>query len=291
MKEKERLIIEMAIKLFATKGMNATSVQEIVTACGISKGAFYLYFKSKDELLLATIQYYYDKIYNKTMAIDEESLLPREKFEKQLYCQFNDVQEHKEFLIILARENAIPFNKEVEAFMMKMKLESHAFYRNSLLSIYGEKVIPYVLDLVFMVEGICRSYLELIIFNVAEIDIPHVSTFILKRIDDLVEGLVYSEDIPVLQEEQMNQLFGSSELIKEQAKEHFLQEIIMFKRTLADQLENDELLVTLDVLEAEMRLPNPRIPVIQGMLANLKSYANFKDFRLRLAGYYHIKIT
>ncbi|PFD99025.1 TetR family transcriptional regulator [Bacillus cereus] len=291
MKEKERLIIEMAIKLFATKGMNATSVQEIVTACGISKGAFYLYFKSKDELLLATIQYYYDKIYNKTMAIDEESLLPREKFEKQLYCQFNDVQEHKEFLIILARENAIPFNKEVEAFMMKMKLESHAFYRNSLLSIYGEKVIPYVLDLVFMVEGICRSYLELIIFNVAEIDIPHVSTFILKRMDDLVEGLVHSEDIPVLQEEQMNQLFGSSELIKEQAKEHFLQEIIMFKRTLADQLENDELLVTLDVLEAEMRLPNPRIPVIQGMLANLKSYANFKDFRLRLAGYYHIKIT
>ncbi len=38
-----------------------------------------------------------------------------------------------------ARENAIPFNKEVEEFMMRMKLESHAFYRNSLLSIYGEK--------------------------------------------------------------------------------------------------------------------------------------------------------
>lgn len=61
MKEKERLIIEMAMKLFATKGMSATSVQEIVTACGISKGAFYLYFKSKDELLLATLRYYYEK--------------------------------------------------------------------------------------------------------------------------------------------------------------------------------------------------------------------------------------
>ena len=44
-----------------------------------------------------------------------------------------------------ARENAIPFNKEVEEFMMRMKLESHAFYRNSLLSIYGEKVMPYLL--------------------------------------------------------------------------------------------------------------------------------------------------
>ncbi len=49
------------MKLFATKGVNATSVQEIVTTCGISKGAFYLYFKSKDELLLATLRYYYEK--------------------------------------------------------------------------------------------------------------------------------------------------------------------------------------------------------------------------------------
>ncbi|MBO1624149.1 MULTISPECIES: TetR/AcrR family transcriptional regulator [Bacillus] len=291
MKEKERLIIEMAMKLFATKGVNATSVQEIVTACGISKGAFYLYFKSKDELLLATLRYYYDKIHNKMMAIDGESLLPREKFEKQLHCQFNDVQKHKEFIIMHARENAIPFNKEVEAFMMRVKLESHAFYRNSLLSIYGEQVTPYLLDLVIMVEGICRGYLELIVLNATEIDLFHVSSFILKRMDNLVTGLIDSSDAPVLNEEKLEQFFCNSELIKEQAKEHFLQEIIMFKRTLADQLENDELLVTLDVLEAEMRLPNPRIPVIQGMLANLKSYANFKDFRLRLAGYYHIKIT
>ncbi|PEB56946.1 TetR family transcriptional regulator [Bacillus pseudomycoides] len=290
MKEKERLIIEMAMKLFANKGVNATSVQEIVTACGISKGAFYLYFKSKDELLLAILRYYYDKIQKKMMVIDGESLLPREKFEKKLYCQFNDVQKHKEFIIMHARENAIPFNKEVEAFMMKMKLESHAFYRNSLLSIYGEKVIPYLLDLVIMVEGICGGYLELIILNTIEINLSHVSTFILKRIDDLVEGLVNSSDVPVLHEEKLGQLFCSSELIKEQAKEHFLQEIITFKRTLADQLENDELLVTLDVLEAEMRLPSPRIPVIQGMLANLKSYNDLKDFRFRLAGYYHIKV-
>ncbi|MBO1582034.1 MULTISPECIES: TetR/AcrR family transcriptional regulator [Bacillus] len=290
MKEKERLIIEMAMKLFATKGVNATSVQEIVTACGISKGAFYLYFKSKDELLLATLRYYYDKIHKKMMDLDKESLVPREKFEKQLYCQFSDVQEHKEFIIMHARESAIPFNKEVEAFMMRMKLESHAFYRNSLLSIYGEQVIPYLLDLVIMVEGICRGYLELIILNAAEIDLFHVSSFIVKRMDNIVAGLVQSKDMPVLHEEKLRQFFCSSELIKEQAKEHFLQEIVTFKRTLADQLENDELLVTLDVLEAEMRLLNPRIPVIQGMLANLKSYAKLKDFRLRLAGYYHIKV-
>ncbi|MBE7105348.1 TetR/AcrR family transcriptional regulator [Bacillus cereus] len=291
MKEKERLIIESAIKLFATKGVNATSVQEIVTACGISKGAFYLYFKSKDELLLAILRYYYDKIQKKMLDIDRESLLPREKFEKQLCYQFTDVQKHKEFIIMHARENAIPFNKEVEEFMMRMKLESHAFYRNSLLSIYGEKVIPYLLDLVIMVEGICRGYLELIILNAPEIDLSYVSAFILKRIDNLVGGLLKSSEEPVLHEERLGEFLCSSKLIKEQVKEHFLSEIIVFKRTLADQLENDELLVTLDVLEAEMRLPNPRIPVIRGMLANLAVYPGLNEFRLRLMAYYKIKIT
>ncbi|MGG0454802.1 TetR/AcrR family transcriptional regulator [Bacillus mycoides] len=291
MKEKERLIIESAMKLFATKGVNATSVQEIVTACGISKGAFYLYFKSKDELLLATLRYYYDKIQKKMLDIDRESLLPREKFEKQLCYQFTDVQKHKEFIIMHARENAIPFNKEVEEFMMRMKLESHAFYRNSLLSIYGEKVIPYLLDLVIMVEGTCRGYLEVIILNAPEIDLSYVSAFILKRIDSLVEGLLESSEEPVLHEERLGEFLCSSGLIKEQVKEHFLSEIIIFKRTLADQLENDELLVTLDVLEAEMRLQNQRIPVIRGMLANLAVYPDLNEFRLRLMAYYKIKIT
>ncbi|MFE5131926.1 TetR/AcrR family transcriptional regulator, partial [Bacillus mobilis] len=42
-------------------------------------------------------------------------------------------------------------------------------------------------------------------------------------------------------------------------------------------------------LEAEMRLQNPRIPVIQGMLSNLEVYPDLKEFRLRLMGYYNIK--
>ncbi|PFO54337.1 TetR family transcriptional regulator [Bacillus cereus] len=290
MKEKERLIIESAMKLFATKGVNATSVQEIVTASGISKGAFYLYFKSKDELLLATLRYYYDKIQKKMLDIEQESLLPREKFAKQLHCQFNDIQKHKEFIIMHARENAIPFNKEVEEFMMRMKLESHAFYRNSLLSIYGEKVMPYLLDLVIIVEGICRGYLELIILQAPEIDLSYVAAFILKRVDHLVDGLVVeSSEEPILHEEKLGEFLCKSELIKEQVKEHFLKEIIVFKRSLADQLEDDELLVTLDVLEAEIRLLNPRIPVIRGMLANLEAYPELKEFRLRLIGYYNIK--
>src|SRR2546423_14255484 len=45
-----RLLAE-ATRLFAKKGFDRTSVQEIVEAAGVTKGAMYHYFGSKDDLL------------------------------------------------------------------------------------------------------------------------------------------------------------------------------------------------------------------------------------------------
>ncbi|MGG2066690.1 TetR/AcrR family transcriptional regulator [Bacillus sp. S14(2024)] len=288
MKEKERLIIETAIKLFAMKGVSATSIQEIATESGISKGAFYLHFKSKDALVLATLEYYYDRIQNKMTDIEKESLPPREKFEKQMHCQFYELQQKKEFIIMCMRENVIPFNKEVETFMTRMKLESHAFYRNSLLSIYGEEITSHLVDLIIMLEGISRGYLELIIFNTVNLDILYTAKFILKRMDDIVAGLQRSKDEPVITERELNHLLCNTNVMNEHKEELFINEIIKLKRTLVDQLGNNELMVTLDVLESEMKMNHPRVPVIQGMLSNLKTYPELHDFRERLALYYKI---
>lgn len=290
MKEKERLIIETGMRLFAKKGVTATSVQEIASESGISKGAFYLYFKSKESLLLAIMQYYYDKIQHEITGIENESLPPREKFEKQLHCQFEELQNHKEFIIMCARENAIPFNKEVEELMKRMKIELHEFYRNGLLSIYGEKAKHHLLDSIIMLESITRGYIELTFLSGINLDLAYVAKFILKRMDDIVDGLSHSKEKPIITEAKIGQFLCQQEFIPEQTKESFLFEIIKLKQQLADQLENDELLVTLDVLEAEIRMNNPRIPVIQGMLANVKLYPELEDFRNRIAEYFSIKM-
>ncbi|MGW4489481.1 TetR/AcrR family transcriptional regulator [Amycolatopsis sp. NPDC004368] len=46
-----RRLLQHATKLFAKKGFDRTSVQEIVEAAGVTKGAMYHYFGSKDDLL------------------------------------------------------------------------------------------------------------------------------------------------------------------------------------------------------------------------------------------------
>lgn len=49
--DKADLIIASAARLFREKGVRAVSIDEIVQGAGVAKGTFYLYFKTKDDLL------------------------------------------------------------------------------------------------------------------------------------------------------------------------------------------------------------------------------------------------
>ncbi|SEG58051.1 transcriptional regulator, TetR family [Actinacidiphila yanglinensis] len=61
----ERLLAE-ATRLFAEHGYDRTSVQEIVEAAGVTKGALYHYFGSKDDLL--------HEIYGRVLRLQTERL-------------------------------------------------------------------------------------------------------------------------------------------------------------------------------------------------------------------------
>lgn len=51
-------ILKTAVRLFASHGYNATSIEDILAAEKIAKGTFYYYFKTKEELLDAAIDTY-----------------------------------------------------------------------------------------------------------------------------------------------------------------------------------------------------------------------------------------
>ena len=55
MKEK---LIEESIKLFVKNGYNATTIENITKKTGTSKGTFYWYFKSKEDLLTQILERY-----------------------------------------------------------------------------------------------------------------------------------------------------------------------------------------------------------------------------------------
>lgn len=53
---KRELIVDQALKLFYQYGFHATGIDRIIKEAGVSKKTLYNHFKSKDELVLATLR-------------------------------------------------------------------------------------------------------------------------------------------------------------------------------------------------------------------------------------------
>lgn len=53
---KREVIVSQALKLFYRDGFNATGVERIIKEAGVSKKTLYNHFRSKDELVLATLR-------------------------------------------------------------------------------------------------------------------------------------------------------------------------------------------------------------------------------------------
>lgn len=282
MKEKEKKMIETAVRIFATKGYSSTSIQEIVDACGMSKGAFYLYFKSKDALLLAALNYIFQLVQDKIESVPVQELSPRDAFVLQLKTQFEEIKKNKDFIIMQSREQAIPINHEVELMIKKMTEYIGNFYHTSLLAIYGSKIERYIFDLNMILQGIAQSYFKLIIFDLGSVDLEKLAVFMLRRADDLVEGYMKSDEEPILTTEFIFQLSNPPSQLN---KEDILQNINLMK----DKTDNDDIQVTLDVLEEEIRQESPRKPVIKGMLGNIIDIPDLQSLKQMIEQFFQLE--
>lgn len=69
--QREKKIIEAAIRLFSVKGMHYTTMDEVAKQAKISKGLTYFYFKSKEDLYMAISKKGFDElkdVFNKTLT-------------------------------------------------------------------------------------------------------------------------------------------------------------------------------------------------------------------------------
>ncbi|MCR4955532.1 MAG: TetR/AcrR family transcriptional regulator [Lachnospiraceae bacterium] len=72
-RQKKEALLENALELFLTKGLQETSIADIAKKAGVAKGTFYLYFKDKVDLRNILIAHEASKLFEKAMAnIDEE---------------------------------------------------------------------------------------------------------------------------------------------------------------------------------------------------------------------------
>ncbi len=60
--DKRERILDAAVRVFARKGFHATRVSEVAKAAGVADGTIYLYFKSKDDLLVSLFEHRVERL-------------------------------------------------------------------------------------------------------------------------------------------------------------------------------------------------------------------------------------
>lgn len=77
-------MLDAAIEALAKDGIQATSVQDIADAAGLSKGAVHYHFESKDDLLERVLEQCCDRIERRITGAFEEPGLPMERIRRAL---------------------------------------------------------------------------------------------------------------------------------------------------------------------------------------------------------------
>lgn len=77
-------VLDAAVEALAKDGIQATSVQDIADAAGLSKGAVHYHFESKDDLLERVLEQCCDRIERRITAAFEEPGLPMERVRRAL---------------------------------------------------------------------------------------------------------------------------------------------------------------------------------------------------------------
>lgn len=102
MKEK---ITEQSIKLFEKKGFKDTSVQDIVDSLGVTKGSFYYYFSSKEELLMDIhLRYINGLLERQEQILKDEKLYCKQKLFDIVYLLISSIKTQGSSAKIFFRE-------------------------------------------------------------------------------------------------------------------------------------------------------------------------------------------
>lgn len=94
MNKKEK-IIAAAIHIFTEKGIDKTTVSDIVTQAGIGQGTFYLYFSSKLSLMPAIAEVMVEKMYQELMS-NVKAVPIGEQLKETIDVMFAFTYKHKE---------------------------------------------------------------------------------------------------------------------------------------------------------------------------------------------------
>jgi TetR/AcrR family fatty acid metabolism transcriptional regulator len=102
--DKYQRILDAAIEVIANHGFFHSRVSEIAERAGVADGTIYLYFKNKDELLMAAIDSAFHRFIARARAALQEISDPREKLRRIAFLQLEALGTQRSLAIVFQTE-------------------------------------------------------------------------------------------------------------------------------------------------------------------------------------------
>ena len=269
MQKKKKQILEAALRLFARQGFHATSIQEIVDDVGMAKGSIYFYFKSKDDLLASIVEYYGEQMHaGMAEHPGEADLAPRERMRLQLERQFSFLREHAEFMQMLIKEPLAGVHQEqLKTFAFRFRSSYLQWLYRHIRTIYGSEAERYWADGVLLFGGMMSQFMESLMIDRDAFDASVLARYLIRRIDDLMRGLIDAGDAPIISAASMQRMIAFGAGGPDEAQTAGL---LRQLRELAAGTDAEE---TTALLAAELGKAPPHPVMVRALLALLEKQA------------------
>ena len=194
MKNRRRQVLFSAQKLFVEKGFTATSVQDILNESQISKGTFYNYFTSKNECLMAILDFGQEE----TMIRRQELLIGQDISDKAILAEQISVRQqvnrdHNLFPIFQAIFHS--GDPDLSSFAKKNHIAELNWLAERLIDVYGKSALPYVSDCAVLMLGMMHHMLQTqSSSSLEEVDTVELVKFIIRRMDSIIPTMIKTED-------------------------------------------------------------------------------------------------
>lgn len=271
MNDRKQHVLKIAHQLFINKGFHNTSIQDILEYSGISKGTFYNYFSSKNELfkeIFKSIFIELEKERNELLIGQDPANI--EIFIKQMELQLST--NRKKMLIPLFEEVVVSNDEDLKAFKRQGQMRMIRWLYNRFIEIFGEDKEPYLLDMSVMFLGILNHSIKYYsMANPGNLNYSYVIRYCVNRIEKMVDE-VSRENVQLIDPEKLANWLPSSKRATDHLKKQVAQTINALKKSLKNNEEQEKYFELLDFLDNELlHSKAPRKFLIESTINSLKS--------------------
>lgn len=282
MNDRKKHVIKMAHQLFIDKGFQNSSIQDILDYSGISKGTFYNYFSSKNELLITLFK----TIYKKLEKDRNELLIGQDPsnidiFIKQIELQMKTNRANK--LITLFEEVIVLNDADLKQFIKQGQLRMLRWLFHRFIDIFGESKKPYLLDCAIMFMGILHHNLKYqAMARESNASIHQVVRYSVERVMKMVDEVSEAGD-QLLHPELLDSWLPDCRNTDPAFQQELYHTVLALKKAVNHNKEQSKYIELLDFVQDELlNTKNPRKFLVESALLSLKEgqvFLKIKDLQ------------